>query len=84
MGYFGGFLVTLRQHGYKNKVTTQYSGGRVFRRKNDDKKDQKIEKPERMHGRHVLNRGDHRDEAVRVLVHQPSGRDLHEGRTSRG
>jgi NADH-quinone oxidoreductase subunit I len=56
MGYFGGFLVTLRQHGYKNKVTTEYSGGRVFRRKNNDAKDHKIEKPERLHGRHVLNR----------------------------
>ncbi|MEY4045234.1 MAG: NADH-quinone oxidoreductase subunit [Actinomycetota bacterium] len=56
MGYFGGFLVTLRQHGYKNKVTTEYSGGRVFRRKNRDDKDQKIDKPERLHGRHVLNR----------------------------
>ena len=56
MCYFGGFLVTLRQHGYKNKVTTEYSGGRVFRRKNNDSKDHKIEKPERLHGRHVLNR----------------------------
>jgi len=56
MGYFGGFLVTLRQHGARNKVTTEYSGGRVFRRKNKDTKDQKIEKPERLHGRHVLNR----------------------------
>jgi len=56
MGYFGGFLVTMRQHGLRNKVTTEYSGGRVFRRKNNDTKDEKIDKPERMHGRHVLNR----------------------------
>lgn len=56
MGYFGGFLVTMRQHGARNKVTTEYSGGRVFRRKNNDIKDEKIDKPERMHGRHVLNR----------------------------
>ncbi len=56
MGYFGGFLVTMRQHGAKNKVTTEYSGGRVFRKKNRDVKDEKIEKPERLHGRHVLNR----------------------------
>ena len=56
MGYFGGFLVTMRQHGARNKVTTEYSGGRVFRRKNNDVKDKKIDKPERMHGRHVLNR----------------------------
>jgi NADH-quinone oxidoreductase subunit I len=56
MGYFGGFLVTMRQHGARNKVTTEYSGGRVFRRKNNDVTDEKIDKPERMHGRHVLNR----------------------------
>ena len=56
MGYFGGFLVTMRQHGAKNKVTTEYSGGRVFKRKNRDEHDEKIEKPERLHGRHVLNR----------------------------
>jgi len=56
MGYFGGFLVTMRQHGARNKVTTEYSGGRLFRRKNNDIKDEKIDKPERMHGRHVLNR----------------------------
>ena len=56
MGYFGGFLVTMRQHGARNKVTTEYSGGRVFRRKDNDVKDEKIDKPERMHGRHVLNR----------------------------
>ena len=58
MGYLGGFLVTFRQHGPKNRVTTQYSGGRMFRRKkrNAKKMDVKIEKPERLHGRHVLNR----------------------------
>ena len=56
MGYLGGFLVTLRQHGYGKKVTTEYSGGRVWRRKKDDSRDKKIDKPERLHGRHVLNR----------------------------
>jgi formate hydrogenlyase subunit 6/NADH:ubiquinone oxidoreductase subunit I len=56
MGYLGGFLVTIRQHGAKNKVTTEYSGGRVYRRKKKTNRDEKIEKPERLHGRHVLNR----------------------------
>jgi len=67
MGYFGGFLVTMRQRGSKNQVTTQYSGGRVRRRsqkksangvasKRAEKRDAKIPKPERLHGRHVLNR----------------------------
>ena len=32
MGYFGGFIITARQRGGKNQVTTQYSGGRVRRR----------------------------------------------------
>jgi NADH-quinone oxidoreductase subunit I len=56
MGYLGGFLVTVRQ---KRKVTTQYSGGRVARKRGDAaaaKRDVKIPKPERLHGRHVLNR----------------------------
>lgn len=67
MGYFGGFLVTIRQRGARNQVTTQYSGGRVFRRSQKKSKDgvaseralemdAKIPKPERLHGRHVLNR----------------------------
>jgi len=67
MGYFGGFLVTMRQRGAKNQVTTQYSGGRVLKRsqkkskngkasKRAEKMDAKIAKPERLHGRHVLNR----------------------------
>ena len=33
--------------------------------------------------RGVPDRGDHRVEAVRVLVHQPPGRDLHQGRAGR-
>ena len=33
--------------------------------------------------RGVPDRGDHRDEAVRVLVHQPRRRDLHQGRAAR-
>ncbi len=55
MGYLGGFLVTARQHGRKNKVTTQYSGGREHAR-GKNAHDVKIPKPERLHGRHVLNR----------------------------
>ena len=55
MGYLGGFLVTARQHGRKNKVTTQYSGGRETPRATAVH-DLKIPKPERLHGRHVLNR----------------------------
>ncbi len=67
MGYFGGFIITARQRGGKNQVTTQYSGGRVRRRalkkskngevsKRAEVMDEKIPKPERLHGRHVLNR----------------------------
>jgi len=46
MGYLGGFLVTLRQIGRRQRVTRQYvkdEGG-------------KSDKAERLHGRHVLNR----------------------------
>jgi len=66
MGYLQGFLVTLRQRGAKRRVTTQYSGGRVFRRASKGgsvvpstrvaARDEKIPKPDRLHGRHVLNR----------------------------
>jgi NADH-quinone oxidoreductase subunit I len=59
MGYLDGFLVTIRQHrlfGGK-RVTTSYSGGRVAKKKGADAGgDDKIAKPERLHGRHVLNR----------------------------
>ncbi|CAN5517075.1 hypothetical protein BH24ACT5_BH24ACT5_24920 [soil metagenome] len=68
MGYLEGFGVTLRQHrlfGGK-RVTRSYSGGRVAakREKSDDDDlaapdladDDKAPKPERLHGRHVLNR----------------------------
>jgi NADH-quinone oxidoreductase subunit I len=59
MGLLDGFLVTLRQHrlfGGK-RVTTPYSGGRVARRVADPEgRDEKSVKPERAHGRHVLNR----------------------------
>jgi NADH-quinone oxidoreductase subunit I len=65
MGYLEGFAVTIRQHrlfGGK-QVTTEYSGGRYARKKgkgNDPTvgDDEKIPKPERLHGRHVLNRYD--------------------------
>ena len=43
MGYLGGFLVTLRQMGKRNTVTGQYP-------------EEKREKAERFHGRHVLNK----------------------------
>jgi NADH-quinone oxidoreductase subunit I len=63
MGLFGGFLVTLRQHRLfgGERVTTEYSGGRWAKRKGrpDDPDvhiDEKYPKPERVHGRHVLNR----------------------------
>jgi NADH-quinone oxidoreductase subunit I len=63
MGYLDGFLVTIRQHklfGGK-RVTTEYSGGRDARKKGratdpEVEHDTKIAKPERLHGRHVLNR----------------------------
>jgi NADH-quinone oxidoreductase subunit I len=43
MGFLGGFLVSIRQIGRKQRVTTQYP-------------EQKAPKPVRLHGRHVLNR----------------------------
>jgi NADH-quinone oxidoreductase subunit I len=54
MGYLGGFAVTLRQWG--RKVTTQYSGGRDAHDGKGTSTDEKLPKPERTHGRHVLNR----------------------------
>jgi NADH-quinone oxidoreductase subunit I len=59
MGYLDGFLVTLRQHKVfgGERVTTEYSGGRVAKKgKNPEGNDEKVPKPERLHGRHVLNR----------------------------
>jgi NADH-quinone oxidoreductase subunit I len=59
MGYLDGFLVTLRQHRIfgGERVTTPYSGGRVAKKgKKVEGRDEKIAKPERLHGRHVLNR----------------------------
>ncbi|MEK7425164.1 MAG: NADH-quinone oxidoreductase subunit I [Actinomycetota bacterium] len=58
MGYFEGFGVTMRQHrlfGGK-RVTTSYSGGRQAKKGKIHGRDEKIDKPERLHGRHVLNR----------------------------
>lgn len=55
MGYLGGFLVTLRQVGRRNKVTLEYSGGRELKRGKPGR-DEKAPKPDRLHGRHVLNR----------------------------
>ena len=67
MGYLDGFLVTLRQHRAMggDRLTEPYSGGRVVKRREEDDKglappdfddDVKAPKPERLHGRHVLNR----------------------------
>ena len=59
MGYLDGFLITLRQHRIfgGTRVTTSYSGGRVAKKgKPVEGRDEKIAKPERLHGRHVLNR----------------------------
>ncbi|MEO6124441.1 MAG: 4Fe-4S binding protein, partial [Ilumatobacteraceae bacterium] len=60
MGYLEGFVVTIKQHrlfGGK-RVTKNYSGGRVNRRDpaRGEKQDEKAPKPERLHGRHVLNK----------------------------
>ena len=55
MGYLGGFLVTLRQRGKRNRLTLQYSGGREMKR-GKPARDEKAPKPDRLHGRHVLNR----------------------------
>jgi NADH-quinone oxidoreductase subunit I len=59
MGYLDGFLVTIKQHRIfgGQRVTTPYSGGRVAKKGKDVAgRDEKIAKPERLHGRHVLNR----------------------------
>ena len=59
MGYLDGFLVTLKQHVAMGgeRVTTSYSGGRIAKKgKATEGRDEKIDKPERLHGRHVLNR----------------------------
>ncbi len=55
MGYLGGFAITWRKFikgfGGEDIVTTEYTGG-LGRGGRDDKR----AKPERLHGRHVLNR----------------------------
>ena len=58
MGYFEGFGVTMRQHRLfgGQRVTTSYSGGRQAKKGKIHGRDEKIDKPERLHGRHVLNR----------------------------
>ncbi|MCU1393588.1 MAG: nuoI [Ilumatobacteraceae bacterium] len=66
MGYLDGFVVTIKQHrlfGGK-RLTKNYSGGRVAKKTAKDgadvdpqlHADEKAPKPERLHGRHVLNR----------------------------
>ncbi|WP_117000051.1 NuoI/complex I 23 kDa subunit family protein [Desertimonas flava] len=62
MGYLDGFLVTLKQHKIfgGERPTREYSGGRMAKKKGetapDFAPDAKADKPERLHGRHVLNR----------------------------
>jgi NADH-quinone oxidoreductase subunit I len=51
MGYLKGFLVTLDQWGKRQRVTRSYSAGHY-----GAEGDTKAPKPERLHGRHVLNR----------------------------
>jgi NADH-quinone oxidoreductase subunit I len=51
MGYLKGFLVTLDQLGKRQRVTKSYSAGHY-----GAETDTKAPKPERLHGRHVLNR----------------------------
>ncbi len=46
MGYLGGFAVTFRQRGKKQRVTKEYAKDEGGKR----------DKPVRLHGRHVLNR----------------------------
>jgi NADH-quinone oxidoreductase subunit I len=58
MGYLQGFLVTLKQiHLFGGKrVTTEYSGGLEKGKDGKSRHDEKIPKPVRLHGRHILNR----------------------------
>jgi len=62
MGLLDGFAVTIRQHRQfgGTRYTKRYSGGRVARKQGDFAPDvhddEKAPKPERLHGRHVLNR----------------------------
>jgi len=55
MGYFEGFAVTLRKWG-EGVTTREYRGGRRNKKGEISVKDEKAPKPERAHGRHVLNR----------------------------
>lgn len=52
MGYLKGFLVTLNQIGRSKRVTAEYGADEKRR----SRQNQKAPKPERLHGRHVLNR----------------------------
>ena len=63
MGYLEGFGVTIRQHRLfgGTRYTKEYSGGRWAKKRGrgsdpDVRDDEKAPKPERLHGRHVLNR----------------------------
>ncbi len=56
MGYLEGFGVTLRQWPRKMATTLEYRAGKGGKDGQPSAKDQKSPKPERAHGRHVLNR----------------------------
>ncbi len=55
MGYFEGFAVTLKKWG-EGVTTKEYRAGKLDSKGEISPKDQKAPKPERAHGRHVLNR----------------------------
>lgn len=55
MGYLEGFAVTFKKWG-EGVTTKEYRGGTKNRQGEISEKDQKAPKPERAHGRHVLNR----------------------------
>ncbi len=55
MGYLEGFAVTFKKWG-EGVTTREYRAGRKNRKGEISEKDQKRPKPERAHGRHVLNK----------------------------
>ena len=73
MGYPEGFAVTFKKWG-EGVTTREYRAGRKGRGGEISTKDQKAPKPERAHGRHVLNRyedgsdymGWHRDDEAEL------------------
>ena len=55
MGYLEGFAVTFKKWG-EGVTTKEYRAGKTGKDGTIDARDQKAPKPERAHGRHVLNR----------------------------